>query len=202
MRHRGPAQCRQIHAFQRTDASGHRTDIQPPDLETRVAILRKKAADEGITLPNDTYLYIANVIQSNIRELEGALIRVVAYASLQNLPLTPEVAEEALKDIVSASKNRVITVDLIQSVVASHFGVNVADMKAKKRTRALAFPRQIAMYLTRELTDSSLPEIGEAFGGRDHSTVIHACEKIKQEAANNPSLSQTLRELTQKIQAG
>jgi len=181
---------------------GLTTDIQPPDLETRVAILRKKAADEGITLPNDTYLYIANVIQSNIRELEGALIRVVAYASLQNLPLTPEVAEEALKDIVSASKNRVITVDLIQSVVASHFGVNVADMKAKKRTRALAFPRQIAMYLTRELTDSSLPEIGEAFGGRDHSTVIHACEKIKQEAANNPSLSQTLRELTQKIQAG
>lgn len=181
---------------------GLTTDLQPPDLETRVAILRKKAADEGITLPSDTYLYIANVIQSNIRELEGALIRVVAYASLQNLPLTPEVAEEALKDIVSASKSRVVTVDLIQSVVASHYGVNVADMKAKKRTRALAFPRQVAMYLTRELTDSSLPEIGDAFGGRDHSTVIHACEKIKEEAESNPQLSQTLRELMQKIQNG
>ena len=181
---------------------GLTTDIQPPDLETRVAILRKKAADEGLTLPNDTYLYIANLIQSNIRELEGALIRVVAYASLQNLPLTPETAEEALKDLVSATKSRAITVDLIQSVVASHFGVSVGDMKAKKRTRNLVLPRQVAMYLTRELTDSSLPEIGEAFGGRDHSTVIHACEKIKEEAATNPSLSQTLRELTQKIQNG
>lgn len=181
---------------------GLTTDIQPPDLETRVAILRKKAADEGITLPNDTYLYIANVIQSNIRELEGALIRVVAYASLQNMPLTPEVAEEALRDIVSATKNRVITIDVIQSVVASHYGVNVNDMKAKKRTRALAFPRQVAMYLARELTDSSLPQIGEEFGGRDHSTVIHACDKIKAESQTDPALSQTLRELTQKIQNG
>lgn len=181
---------------------GLTTDLQPPDLETRVAILRKKAADEGITLPNDTYLYIARVIQSNIRELEGALIRVVAYASLQNMPLTPEVAEEALRDIVAATKNRVITIDLIQSVVAAHFGVNVADMKAKKRTRSVAFPRQVAMYLARELTDSSLPRIGEEFGGRDHSTVIHAYEKIKAESQADPGLAQTLRELTQKIQNG
>lgn len=180
---------------------GLTTDLQPPDLETRVAILKKKAADEGITLPNDTYLYIARVIQSNIRELEGALIRVVAYASLQNLPLTPEVAEEALRDIVSASK-KVVTIDLIQSVVASYFGVNVADMKAKKRTRSLAFPRQVAMYLARELTDSSLPRIGEEFGGRDHSTVIHAYEKIKADSQTDPGLAQTLRELTQKIQNG
>lgn len=181
---------------------GLTTDIQPPDLETRVAILRKKAADEGISLPNDTYLYIANVMQSNIRELEGALIRVVAYASLQNLPLTPEVAEEALRDIVSATQSRVITIELIQSVVASHFGINVSDMKAKKRTRSLVFPRQVAMYLARELTDSSLPQIGEEFGGRDHSTVIHAYEKVKAEAQSDPALSQTLRELAQKIQNG
>lgn len=181
---------------------GLTTDIQPPDLETRVAILRKKAAEEGISLPNDTYLYIANLVQSNIRELEGALIRVIAYASLQNLPLTPEVAEEALRDLVSATQNRVITIELIQSVVAAHFGVSVIDMKGKKRTRSLVFPRQVAMYLARELTDASLPQIGEEFGGRDHSTVIHAYEKVKAEAQSDPALSQTLRELTQKIQNG
>lgn len=181
---------------------GLTTDIQAPDLETRIAILRKKAELEGITLPSETYLYIASEIQSNIRELEGALIRVVAYASLQGRDVTPETAAEALKDIISSRKSRVITIAAIQEAVASHFGINVEDMKTKKRTRAIAYPRQVAMYLARELTDASLPRIGEEFGGRDHSTVIHACDKIKEASQNGGTLAQTLRELTQKIKNG
>lgn len=178
---------------------GLTTDIQPPDLETRVAILQNKAAEEGITLPNETYLYIAEAIESNIRELEGALIQVVAYANILNRPITPEVAEIALRDIISHKKNRVITIDQIQSVVASHFGVQVSDMKAKKRTRSIAFPRQIAMYLARELTDASLPKIGEEFGGRDHSTVIHACERVRQAVETERSFAQVIKELEHKI---
>lgn len=181
---------------------GLTTDIQAPDLETRMAILSKKAQSDGITLPNDTLLYIASEIQSNIRELEGALIRVVAYASLQGSRLTPEIAEEALRDIISARKTRVITIESIQQSVAAHFGVDVADLKAKKRTRSITFPRQIAMFLARELTDASLPRIGAEFGGRDHSTVIHAYEKIRSESQNDTLLAQTIEELTQKIKNG
>lgn len=181
---------------------GLTTDIQPPDLETRVAILSKKAALEGISIENETLLYIATEIESNIRELEGALIRVVAYASLQNRHITPEVAAEALKDIVSARKTRVLTIAAIQAAVAAHYGVNVADLTGKKRTRSVALPRQVAMYLARELTDASLPKIGEEFGGRDHSTVIHACEKIRAEAESNGVLGNTIRELTQRLKNG
>jgi len=181
---------------------GLTTDIQVPDLETRIAILRKKGEIEGISLPNETLLYIATEIQSNIRELEGALIRVVAYASLQGRPVTPEVAEEALKDIVSSKRMRVITVEAIQQAVANHYGISVEDMKGKKRTRSVTFPRQVAMFLCRELTDASLPAIGEEFGGRDHSTVMHACEKIKAEAEMNGPLSQTLKEIAQRIKGG
>lgn len=178
---------------------GLTTDIQPPDLETRIAILQNKAAEEGISLPSETYHYIAEAIESNIRELEGALIQVVAYANIQNCPVTPEVAEIALRDIVSRRSNRVITIEKIQEVVAAHYGVPVSEMKAKKRTRAIAFPRQVAMYLARELTDASLPRIGEEFGGRDHSTVIHAYDKIKEASSTERSLALTLRELEQKV---
>lgn len=181
---------------------GLTTDIQAPDLETRVAILRKKASVEGLSLPNETLLYIATEIQSNIRELEGALIRVIAFASLQNMQPRPDVAEEALKDIVSARKNRIITIELIQVNVAGHYGVDVQDLKAKKRTRSITFPRQVAMYLSRELTDSSLPKIGEEFGGRDHSTVLHAYDKIKNEMEANATLAQTVKEITLKIKNG
>lgn len=154
------------------------TDIQAPDLETRIAILRKKANIESIEVPDDVMLYIASNIKSNIRELEGALIRVVAYSSLTNRDVTEDLAQEALKDILSNSKPVEITVDLIKEVVSKNFKIKMEDFQSKKRTRAIAFPRQIAMYLTRELTDMSLPKIGDEFGGRDHTTVIHACDKI------------------------
>lgn len=153
-------------------------DVQAPDLETRIAILRKKANIESILVPDDVMLYIASNIKSNIRELEGALIRVVAYSSLTNRDVTEELAQEALKDILSNSKPVEITVDLIKEVVSKNFKIKMEDFQSKKRTRAIAFPRQIAMYLTRELTDLSLPKIGDEFGGRDHTTVIHACDKI------------------------
>ena len=123
-------------------------------------------------------LYIANQIDSNIRELEGALIRVVAYSSLINKDINADLAAEALKDIIPSSKPKVITILDIQRTVGEHFNIKLEDFKAKKRTKSIAFPRQIAMYLSRELTDFSLPKIGEEFGGRDHTTVIHAHEKI------------------------
>lgn len=154
------------------------TDITPPDLETRIAILRKKAKAEGLDIPNEVMLYIANQIDSNIRELEGALIRVVAYSSLINKDINADLAAEALKDIIPSSKPRVVTIHDIQRTVGEEYNVKLEDFKAKKRTKSVAFPRQIAMYLSRELTDYSLPKIGEEFGGRDHTTVIHAHEKI------------------------
>jgi len=162
------------------------TDITPPDLETRIAILRKKAKAEGLDIPNEVMIYIANQIDSNIRELEGALIRVVAYSSLENKDITAELAAEALKDIIPASKPNVLTIQDIQKAVGEYFGLKLEDFKAKKRTKSVAFPRQIAMYLARELTDFSLPKIGEEFGGRDHTTVIHAHEKISKLIQEDP----------------
>lgn len=175
------------------------SDIQPPDLETRIAILKKKAKVENINVSDDVMHYIASKIQSNIRELEGALIRIVAYSSLTNKDVTVELAEEALKDIFSTNKPRVITVDLIKEVVSKDFNVKVEDFNSKKRTRAIAYPRQIAMYLTRELTDLSLPRIGEEFGGRDHTTVIHAYDKIADEIANDESFSNRINALIKNI---
>lgn len=154
------------------------TDIAPPDLETRIAILRKKATSEQLDISNDVMLYIANQIDSNIRELEGALTRVIAYASLVGKTVTPEVAAEALKDIIPNALPKTVTILDIQKVVGDYFDIRLEDFISKKRTRAIAFPRQVAMYLSRELTESSLPKIGSEFGGRDHSTVIHAHEKI------------------------
>ncbi len=174
-------------------------DIQPPDLETRIAILRKKAQLENLHVPDDTIFYIADKIQSNIRELEGALIRVIAYASLNSLDITPELAAQVLKEVHTLSQPKQITTEIIQEVVAEHFNIRIDDFKAKKRTRSVAFPRQIAMYLTRELTDLSLPQIGQYFGGRDHTTVLHACDKITNELINNPSLQEIIRNLMDKI---
>ncbi|MGO1469029.1 MAG: chromosomal replication initiator protein DnaA [Tissierella sp.] len=163
-------------------------DIQAPDLETRIAILRKKANMENIEVPDEIMEYIANKIHSNIRELEGALIRVVAYSSLTNKEITLELAEEALKDIISNNKPKEITVELIKEEVSQNFNIKMDDFSSKKRTRAIAFPRQIAMYLTRELTDLSLPKIGDEFGGRDHTTVIHACDKINTDLSKDDDL--------------
>jgi chromosomal replication initiator protein len=176
------------------------TDIQPPDLETRVAILLKKAKADGLNIPNDVIMYIANKIDTNIRELEGALIRVVAYSSLINHDLSADLAAEALKDIIHDSRPKSITITDIQRIVGEYYDLRIEDFKAKKRTKAVAFPRQIAMYLARELTDFSLPKIGDEFGGRDHTTVIHAHEKISKELVQNFSLRQTVEELKEKIQ--
>ncbi|MFH0840289.1 MAG: chromosomal replication initiator protein DnaA [Candidatus Omnitrophota bacterium] len=153
------------------------TDIQPPDIETRIAILRKKAERALITIPDDVTYFIAEVIRSNIRELEGALIRVVAYAKLIGKEINLDLVKEVLKDVL-IEQNKKITIDAIQQKVAQYFDIRLADMRSKKRSRAIAYPRQVAMYLARDLTDFSLPEIGEQFGGRDHSTVLHAYEKI------------------------
>ncbi len=178
------------------------TDIQPPDLETRIAILRKKAMVENIAIPNDIMVYIASRIDNNIRELEGALIRVTAFASLKKEPLTLDMATEALKGLLSDDASRPVTIDKIKEIVASYFRIKLDDLIAKKRTRNVAFPRQIAMYLSRELTDSSLPRIGEVFGGRDHTTVIHAYEKINKERTDDAKLDQTIKELAKRIQQG
>ncbi|MGM9950787.1 MAG: chromosomal replication initiator protein DnaA [Lysinibacillus sp.] len=171
------------------------TDIAPPDLETRIAILRKKAKADGLEIPNEVMLYIANQIDSNIRELEGALIRVVAYSSLVNEEVTPELAAAALKDIMPNAKPRMVSILDIQNAVGEHYNIRLEDFSAKKRTKSIAFPRQVAMYLSRELTDYSLPKIGEEFGGRDHTTVIHAHEKIASMLKNDQILQQDIKHI-------
>jgi len=177
------------------------TDIQPPDLETRIAILRKKALLENLNIPNDVMVYIASRIDNNIRELEGALVRVIAYASLTNQSVDMNLCTEALKDIFPNSRPRQITMDLIQQVVANYFKIKQDDLLAKKRTRNVAYPRQIAMYLCRELTETSLPRIGETFGGRDHTTVIHAHDKISRERNEDAKLSNIIKELIKKLES-
>lgn len=155
-------------------------DIQPPDVETKQAILKMKAEQNGIDLPEEVALFLANSVSSNVRELEGFLIRIGAYASLTSTPVTLAMAREVLKDIL-VEKNRDISIEEIQKVVAAHFSVKVSDLKSPKRLKALVLPRQIAMYLSRQLTSSSYPEIGERFGGKDHSTIIHAIKKIERQ---------------------
>ncbi len=174
-------------------------DIQAPDFETRMAILKKKADVEKLNVANEVMVYIATKIKSNIRELEGALIRIVAYSSLTNRPITVELASEALKDIISNKQNKNVTIDVIQDVVAGYFNLRVEDLKSQRRTRNVAYPRQIAMYLSRKLTDMSLPKIGEEFGGRDHTTVIHAYEKISDTLNTDESLQHTVNDITKKL---
>ncbi len=177
------------------------TDITPPDLETRIAILRKKAKAENLDIPNEVMLYIANQIDTNIRELEGALIRVVAFSSLINQDMNADLAAEALKDIIPNSKPKILTIVDIQKAVSEHYSVKLDEFKAKKRTKAVAFPRQIAMYLSRELTDSSLPKIGSEFGGRDHTTVIHAHEKISKMLGTDHELQQKVKEIIEQLRS-
>ena len=165
----------------------------------RPAILKKKADVENLNVANEVMGYIATKIKSNIRELEGALIRIVAYSSLTNREITVDLATEALKDIISKKQGKHITIDLIQDVVSSYFNLRVEDLKSQRRTRNVAYPRQIAMYLSRKLTDMSLPKIGEEFGGRDHTTVIHAYEKISENLKTDDSLQHTVNDLTKKI---
>jgi chromosomal replication initiator protein len=154
-------------------------DIQPPDLETKVAILKRKAEQEKIDLPDSVALFIAGKIKSNIRELEGALVRLVAYSSLTGSPINLSLAQETLKGIIDED-NKNITIELIQKVVADHYGLRVSDLKSKNNSRSIAVPRQVAMYLCKRLTKASLPEIGREFGGKHHTTVLHSCNKINE----------------------
>lgn len=176
-------------------------DIQPPDYETRVAILRNKSELEGIeTTENllDVIGVIAEKIQSNIRELEGAFIRVIAYANLTGKKINQEMAKEVLKDVFS-SKDRPVTPELIKKHICKYYNIKQVDLESSKRSRDLAFPRQIAMYICRDITDLSLPKIGEAFGNRDHTTVLHACDKISGEIRINESLRDVVKELEKSI---
>lgn len=173
-------------------------DIQAPDLETRIAILKMKAKLEDLTVPDDVLIYIADNIVSNIRELEGALNRVYAFSTLYHREITEQMAMEALKDILSGKKQKLITADLIKEHVGEYFNVKFEDFNAKKRTRSIVYPRQIAMYLCREMTDLSLPKIGEEFG-RDHTTIMHAHDKITTEVSEDTQLKLLLDELKNKI---
>lgn len=174
-------------------------DVQPPDLEMRVAILQKKAEAENMEVDNEVLLYIASRIDTNIRELEGALTRTVAYASLKNQKISKEIVQESLKNIFNGMDKRTITLDMIENVIVNHFNVSKEDLKSKKRSKEITFPRQIAMYLSRDLAKATLPQIGSYFGGRDHTTVMHACEKIDSEKKKDAKLEAIIKELTEKL---
>ncbi|MEA1961537.1 MAG: chromosomal replication initiator protein DnaA [Bacillota bacterium] len=175
------------------------TDIQTPDLETRIAILRKKAQNDGLNISYDILDYIANYIDSNIRELEGALVRLVAYSTITKKPLNMETASEALKDILPPPRPKKITIESIQKEVASFYNLEMSEMLSKKRNKQLVFPRQIAMYLSRKMTDASYPLIGDQFGGRDHTTVMHACDKMEKEIAVNHDLKVMIVDICQQL---
>lgn len=175
--------------------SGLSADITAPDLETRIAILRNKAKAEHLEIPNDTLSYIAAQIDTNVRELEGALIRVQAYSTTINTDITKSVAADALKAFKLSNDKNGISISKIQTKVAKYYHVSVQDLKGKKRVKTIVVPRQIAMYLSRELTDKSLPQIGMEFGGKDHTTVMHSCDKISALALKDDDLKRSINEL-------
>jgi chromosomal replication initiator protein len=171
-------------------------DIQPPDIETKVAILRKKAEAERVEIPENVALFIASKVRTNIRELEGSLIRLIAYASLTGRDIDLGLAQEVLKDLLQ-TEDKPITVEMIQKMVADHYHVKLADLKAKNNSKSVAEPRQIAMYLTKTLTNSSLPEIGKVFGGKHHSTVIHSVRKIDTMRKRDPEFDRLINSFVQ-----
>lgn len=171
------------------------TDIQPPDFETRVAILKKKMESETVRVPDDVITFIADQVKTNIRELEGALIRVSAYAILDDNPVTLSMAKNILKDMVKETTKN-ISIEMVQKSVAEHFSISLSELRAKRRNRNVVLPRQIAMYLSRKLTNMSLPEIGNAFGGKDHTTVLHSFKKIEKEVINDSTIKNTVELLT------
>ncbi len=173
-------------------------DIQPPDLETKVAILQKKAEQERVTLPTEVALFVASNIRSNVRELEGALIRLVAHSSLVGAEITLPYAQQVLKNFID-SQARKVTIESIQKAVAEQFGLRLIEIKAKNNSRAIVYPRQIAMYLAKHLTEASLPEIGRQFGGKHHTTVLHSVEKIEQVRKTDKDLNRLLNKLTEQL---
>jgi chromosomal replication initiator protein len=176
-------------------------DLQSPDVETRIAILRKKSDDEGIALPEEVIQFLAATMKSNIRELEGSLVRLGAYSSLTGQPIRMEMAKNVLRDIIG-EKKKIVTMDDIEEAVAERFHVKISEMKSRRRSKTLVHPRQIAMYLCRELTNSSFPEIGRHFGGKDHTTIIHACKQIAKAKEADLSLRSTLESLKDHITKG
>jgi len=171
-------------------------DIQPPDIETKVAILRKKAEAERVEIPENVSLFIASKVRTNIRELEGSLIRLIAYASLTGRDIDLSLAQETLKDLLH-TEEKPITIEMIQKFVADHFNVKLTDLKAKNNAKSVAEPRQIAMYLTKTLTKASLPEIGKEFGGKHHSTVIHSVRKIDGLRKRDPEFDRLINSFVQ-----
>ncbi|NOY84372.1 MAG: chromosomal replication initiator protein DnaA [Nitrospirae bacterium] len=176
-------------------------DIQPPDLETKIVILRRKAELEQIDIPNDVTLLLATQIKSNVRELEGSLIRLGAYSSLIGQGITVEMAKRVLHDSIQ-DRERIVSVDDVLRAVSERYQIRISELKSKRRTKNLVIPRQIGMYLTRQLTNLSFPEIGKAFGGKDHSTVIHACKQIEKEKAEDFNLKMTLESLAEHLREG
>ncbi len=173
-------------------------DLQPPDVETRIAILRKKSEDEGVTLPEDVIQFLSVTMKSNVRELEGSLIRLGAYASLTGQAITLELAKTLLRDVIG-DKKKVVAMDDIQEAVCTKFHVKLTDLKSRRRSKTLVHPRQIAMYLCREMTDASYPEIGRQFGGKDHTTIIHACRQVAKAKETDTALQTAIDTLKEQI---
>ncbi|NOR50128.1 MAG: chromosomal replication initiator protein DnaA, partial [Desulfuromonadales bacterium] len=173
-------------------------DIQPPDVETKLAILKMKAEQNNIKLPEEVFLFLANSICNNVRELEGYLIRVGAYASLTSIPVSLEMTRDVLKDII-VERNRELSVEEIIKKVSNHFNIKISDIKSPKRHKAVVLPRQIAMYISRQLTSCSYPEIGERFGGKDHSTIIHAIRKIEKIMEDDFQLRNTIENIKKEM---
>ncbi|MDR1784324.1 MAG: chromosomal replication initiator protein DnaA [Endomicrobium sp.] len=177
-------------------------DIQPPDLETRIAILRKKSEEDKVYIPDDVILHIATHIKSNIRQLEGSLLKISAFSEFTGVPLTMDSVQKMLKDIMKTDDHAKITIENVQKIVSEEFNIDMRDLKSKRRTDAIAFPRQIAMYLIRTLSDEfSTTTIGNAFGGRDHSTVMHACNKVKGKMNSNPYFNAKINQIIKKIRS-
>lgn len=181
-------------------AWGLSVDITPPDLETRIAILRNKANSERLEIPDDTLSYIAGQIDSNIRELEGALVRVQAYSAIQGKDITTSLAADALKSILPTDKPKALSIYTIQQIVAKFYHITIEDLKGKKRTKGIVVPRQIAMFLSREMTDNSLPKIGSEFGGKDHTTVLHAYDKIAAAVKTDQSMKNDVETIKKTLQ--
>jgi chromosomal replication initiator protein len=173
-------------------------DIQPPDLETKVAILQKKGESERVQLPTDVALFIAQNVRTNVRELEGAMIRLVAYCSLTGADITLSTAQQVLRNFIE-QQIRKISIESIQKAVSEEFGMRTAEIKAKNNSRSVVVPRQIAMYLAKQLTDCSLPEIGRQFGGKHHTTVMHSVEKIIEQRKTDKDLNRMLNQLTDRL---
>lgn len=173
-------------------------DLQPPDVETRIAILRKKSEDEGIKLPEDVIQFLSGALKSNIRELEGSLVRLGAYASLTGQIITLDMAKNVLRDLIG-DKKKIVAMEDIQEAVCTQFHVKMTELKSRRRSKTLVHPRQIAMYLCRELTDASYPEIGRQFGGKDHTTIIHACRQVSKSKETDTALQTTLETLKEHI---